>query len=195
MWLHVQTFPDSRTHGKAQLNIELVSHRDATTLAALHAASWKVTYRGILSDEYLDVHADSERLQRWQERFVEPHGNSFGLQAREAGDVVGFAWVDLDDDLVYGHLLDNLHVHPARKQNGIGRKLLAGVASEIIARSEHRSLFLWVYEENHGARAFYDRMLGAPVERKQVTTLDNRRAWQWRYAWNDVQVLLGSNTP
>jgi ribosomal protein S18 acetylase RimI-like enzyme len=171
------------------MDIQLVTVQDAEALAALHATSWKTAYRGILSDEYLDTEVDAERALRWQERFARDLTHSFGLAARVNGDIVGFAWVDMDDDTVFGHLLDNLHVHPQLKGKGHGRALMARIAAEVRSRSANPSLFLWVYEENQGARAFYDRMRGVAVDRQQVTTIDGRTAWQWRYAWSDVAVL------
>jgi ribosomal protein S18 acetylase RimI-like enzyme len=173
------------------MRIQLVAVQDAEELAALHATSWKSAYRGILSDEYLDTKADTERAYHWQHRFEGDTSRSFGLAARDDQErIIGFAWIDMDDDPTFGHLLDNLHVHPSLKGRGIGRALLAAVASELMARSAGRSLFLWVYEDNYGARAFYDAIGGMAAERKQVTTLDNRKAWQWRYVWKDVAALL-----
>ena len=170
--------------------IQLMTPNDSATIASLHAASWKVTYRGILSDDYLDTRASSERAAHWEKRLSGDAPHSFGVIAREHDSAVGFAWVDLDDDPNYGHLLDNLHVHASHKGGGIGRSLMRAVAGEIMARSETRSLFLWVYEENRGARAFYDRVGGTPGDRTLMTTLDDRRAWQWRYSWRDVTALL-----
>jgi ribosomal protein S18 acetylase RimI-like enzyme len=171
------------------MDIQLVTVQDAAELAALHATSWKSAYRGILSDEYLDTKADAERALHWQRRF-DNVSSSFGIAARDGQRIIGFAWIDMDDDPEFGHLLDNLHVLPSLKGKGVGRALLSAVASELIARSANRSLFLWVYEENHAARGFYDKLGGVAAERKQVTTLDNRTAWQWRYAWKDITTLL-----
>ena len=170
--------------------IQLITPHDWATIAALHAASWKVTYRGILTDPYLDTRVDADRAAHWERRLADQPSNSFGVIAREHDTAVGFAWVDMDDDPVYGNLLDNLHVHPQHKRGGIGRALMSAVATELIARHATPSLFLWVYEENHGARAFYDRIGGTPGDRTLVTTLDEQSAWQWRYSWPDVAVLL-----
>src|SRR5260370_1039404 len=71
-------------------------------------------------------------------------------QYREA--VVGFAHTVLDDDAVYGALLDNLHVAYALKGQGIGTELLSATASAVIDAPGSRGLYLWVLEQNTAAQ-------------------------------------------
>lgn len=61
---------------------------------------------------------------------------------RAHGRVAGFIVRD-------GDLLHALYVHPARRGEGIGRRLLAE------AQSETATLRLWVLQANARARAFY----------------------------------------
>jgi hypothetical protein len=54
---------------------------DSAAVAALHTASWRSAYRGMLPDRYLDVAIDDERAQLWQ--------------ARLAPSVLRYLWPDL----------------------------------------------------------------------------------------------------
>ena len=172
------------------MHIRPITRADANAVAALHATSWQGAYRGILSDEYLDQRAPAERARYWNEQLAAGSAPHFGLLAVDDHDTpIGFAFVVIDDDPVHGNLLDNLHVLPHAQGRGVGRALMSAIAGELATRGARPTLFLWVYEENRAARAFYDRMRGTPMDRTMVTTLDGRRAWQWRYSWTDTGAL------
>ena len=101
---------------------------------------------------------------------------------------VGFAYVDREEG-EFGNLLDNLHVLPHFKGQGLGRALLVRVATEVLFRQWMPRLYLWVYEANTSARAFYDQLNGEPVERKLSTTIDDGEHYQWRYLWRSLDDL------
>lgn len=170
-------------------DIRRVTRADAEIIAHLHAVSWQHTYRGILSDQYLDQEVLADRMVYWPGRLASAGEQSFGLLAHVDGEAAGFAFVERDDG-AHGHLLDNLHVLPQYKGRKLGRALMAAVAREIVSRQWTPRLHLWVYEDNVSAREFYDHMQGAPVERQVITTRDNREAAQWRYVWDDVRRLI-----
>src|SRR4030088_56815 len=82
---------------------------DVATVAELHAESWRRHYRGAYSDSYLDGDVNADRLALWTERLCRPDSTRVTLIAEDAGRLVGFAHVILDEDPVWGALLDNLH--------------------------------------------------------------------------------------
>ena len=45
---------------------------DAAAIALLHAQSWRIAYRGLLADEYLDEHVLGDRTSFWSTRFNAP---------------------------------------------------------------------------------------------------------------------------
>ena len=47
---------------------------DAASVAALHAKSWRVAYRGILRDEFLDGDVVQNRVEVWEKRLTAPTG-------------------------------------------------------------------------------------------------------------------------
>src|SRR5207253_8063247 len=96
---------------------------DATTIATLHAESWRVTYRGSYRDEFLDGPVFQDRMGVWNKRLSMPAPNQFVVLAEEEGLVVGFACAYGRDDEQWGSLLDNIHVRRQQHWQGVGTGL------------------------------------------------------------------------
>lgn len=96
-----------------------------------------------------------------------------------------------------GALIDNLHVVPSAKRNGIGRRLMAQAAGHVVTRDRTMGLYLWVLEQNEDAQAFYGACGGRCVERALTDPpggvpgrLRGSPA-KLRYVWADPSTLLG----
>ncbi len=163
---------------------------DAVLVAALHAASWRSAYRGILSDAYLASDVDFERAEFWRQRLgVLSDADHFGLIAMHHGAPIGFVFVTRDADPIWGSLIDNLHVSAAMRSAGIGQRLLVAAADGIATRRWGHRVHLWVYDANVRARAFYARLGGTEVEGRVKAVPDGSRASTWRVAWDDLEHL------
>jgi GNAT superfamily N-acetyltransferase len=138
--------------------LRVATASDAAVIAALHAASWRTTYRGALSDAYLDGDVLSERRTVWRERLETPAANQWVVVAEAAGEVVGFACAYGAKDERFGTELDNLHVRSDRQSGGIGAHLLRAVAEWCAATHPDVGLYLWVLTRNGRARDFYARL-------------------------------------
>ncbi len=152
----------------------------ARCVAGLHAANWKNAYRGIFSDVYLDNDVEAERLSHWQKRVPElVRGNGEIFVASVSNKPAGFLCVEIGPEKEWGALVDNLHVLPRFRGTSIGAKLLS--AGEDWARRHDQSqLHLWVFEENHAARRFYQREGWREAERRPDTIPDGRERIVWR---------------
>ena len=104
---------------------------DATTIARIHATSWRSAYRGILPDEYLDDDIDADRLTHWRRRLSAPTERDVGVLALQDGAPVGFGFAVRDDDERWGSMLDNLHVLPEHKGHGLGRSLMRELVAQL----------------------------------------------------------------
>lgn len=145
----------------------LLSAEDiAHTIAAIHAASWKVAYRGLYADHYLDREVDKERRQYWGTRVPELiAGDGEIFLAQIGGQAAGFLCIELSADREWGAYVDNLHVLPAWRGANLGGALLEHGAAWAKARGQ-KQLWLWVFERNHAARRFYQRDGWRAVERQ-----------------------------
>jgi len=93
----------------------LIVAPDATTIARIHATSWRRAYRGILPDKYLDHEIDADRRTHWRRRLSAPTERDVGVLALQDGAPVGFMFAVRDEDERWGSMLDNLHVVPEHK--------------------------------------------------------------------------------
>lgn len=135
---------------------------DAETITQAQVLAWQTAYRGILPDRYLDE-LSSEPWSRAEHRAVaiaSPNDpRVFNLVADLDGQVVG--WLaggpSRDDDAgpVTGEVRA-IYVHPDHWRCGAGAALMKA-ALERLATDGYTEAVLWVFEENGGARRFYER--------------------------------------
>jgi GNAT superfamily N-acetyltransferase len=168
--------------------------QDADTVAALHATSWRSAYRGMLTDDFLDNQVVADRQAVWRERLLGPAtAPAFGIVAEDAaGQLIGFTYVLLHQDPVWGSLIDNLHVLPGHKGGGIGRRLLQAVAREL-GPSHAQPAFLWVLDANEPAKRFYARMGAEFAEQAIAPPFGGVSLPEWRCVWRDPARLLASH--
>src|ERR1700740_1048664 len=102
-------------HSDATTSIQIARQEDSAALAAVHAISWRSSYREILSDEYLNEELESERLSSWRGRLGVPKTNQYVIVAKQESHIVGFACTFGCEDQLLGTMLDNLHVLPSQK--------------------------------------------------------------------------------
>jgi len=102
----------------------LAVQSDLYRIASLHTESWRSSYRGILPDTYLDREIAEEREQLWKARFSKLGiDRRYVLLAEINMKLIGFVCVLLDEEPAWGACLDNLHVCPELKGQGLGRQL------------------------------------------------------------------------
>jgi ribosomal protein S18 acetylase RimI-like enzyme len=172
------------------VTIRIATSADAKDVALLHATSWQNTYRGILRDEFLNGPVISDRRELWQGRLsgIAP-SNQIVLLEESSGSIQGFACAYLDADPEWGTLLDNLHVAPSLKGRGLGRRLIAEVAQRASRQRLSRRLHLWAYEQNAGARRFYERLGGEITACVAEEAPDGSLLNAMRYCWSDLSGL------
>src|SRR5687768_9004861 len=164
---------------------------DWASIAAIHAASWRSAYRGIYPDSYLDEEAPAERRAFWCEAFggMDPDLDAVFV-AEQAGEPVGFACVRRKAEAA-GPLLDNLHVLPGRKGEGIGRRLMAAAASWLVEKEPEAALQLVVWADNVPARGFYQSLGGREAEVFDASIPGGGTAPQVRIRWERAADLVG----
>ncbi|MDH3664018.1 MAG: GNAT family N-acetyltransferase [Alphaproteobacteria bacterium] len=129
-------------------------------LAALQIRSWRDVYRGIMPDAYLDDEIEEDLHARWEA--LRPSGDDLVLVADQDG-IRGFVTVWCRPD----PYIDNLHVDPGERSNGIGCRLMQTVAHRLGENGFGR-MSLYVAAQNHRAAAFYGKLGGRFGEVEQV---------------------------
>jgi len=161
---------------------------DAPAIAALHAASWRSAYRGMLPDAFLDGPIEGNRLEHWTHRMSLASPRRYVLSAVTHGRLFGCACVFAAADPEWGALLDNLHVAPDAKGRGIGARLLGGALEWVRATSRDDRMHLWVFDANEPARRFYDRQGGRVTGARTAEIIPGTQVAELRYAWETVVV-------
>ena len=136
---------------------------DAPAIAAIHIASWRATYAGLVAQDFLEGLDLSAFTASWQ-HWLSPHPDHVILVAEDAqGSLLGFTGggpvrdplPPFDAELYTRYLLP-----PAQRQ-GFGRRLFLTLADRLIAQGRQH-LLLWSLRDNPST-PFYQRLGGAPV--------------------------------
>jgi len=144
---------------------------DAGGIAALHVASWRWAYRGLLADGVLDAMSVDDRAAMWAELLA---GDDVAvLVAERDGVLAGFASAGASRDdsagLQTGEVAA-IYLAEAEAGTGLGRALFSRIQDELRSLGFTRAT-LWVLETNARARRFYER-----------------EGWRWDGSSSDHQI-------
>ncbi|HEU4733144.1 MAG TPA: GNAT family N-acetyltransferase [Kofleriaceae bacterium] len=138
---------------------------DAEGIARAHAESWRTSYRGVLPDAALDRFDARERAASW--RSVLADRSVLTLVAYDVThlDIVGFCDAGPSRGTT-GHAGEvyRMYIEHHAKRHGLGREMFEQVTGWLRGRNL-RSLVIWVLDNNHHARRFYEAMGGRPAQR------------------------------
>lgn len=160
---------------------------DWEAVAALHAASWQHTYRGIMSDAFLDHDVVEDRRRYWREKLAAVGDRDLVLLAEGPEGLAGFIAVWPDPEGRFDAYVDNLHVDGGRQGQGIGRRLLAEAARRLV-EADRRRVYLWVFDANAAAVRFY-LSVGGSVAEHGFDRIEGRSVPHTRIAWTDAAEL------
>ncbi|ATC26739.1 GNAT family N-acetyltransferase [Caulobacter vibrioides] len=164
---------------------------DADAIADLHTRSRQVAYRGLYGDHYLDHELAAVSRAVWRRRFeTYAPAQDLILASMESGEPVGLAYASFRVNPDVGLLVDNLHVAPERKGQGLGSRLLATVARWLVDEHAGAPLHLEVYVPNQDALGFYARKGGIEVARYRETPPGGHDVEVVRFMWSKPKELL-----
>ncbi len=139
-----------------KITVRRATPEDAASLAALDVTVWRVAYRGLMPDAFLDALSQAEKTIKWRQNLLKhgPFGRKRVLVAVEDGDVIGFIRVGAVDDEGERGLVYLLYVLPAYWGQGVGKTLMRAAIDELRDLDMGEAV-LWVLRDNQRARAFY----------------------------------------
>jgi GNAT superfamily N-acetyltransferase len=167
---------------------------DAEGIAAVHVASWRTTYRGIVPDEFLDELSVERRAEGRRRILENPPPGVVSFVAETERGIVGFADAGpaRDDFPGYPGELYAIYLLEAMQGYGIGRRLVEVVAGELRSRGLS-GMFLWVLGANP-ARRFYEA-LGARVLASKPIDIGGTQLEEVAYGWDDLGALAAGKRP
>jgi ribosomal protein S18 acetylase RimI-like enzyme len=128
---------------------------DAQPISAVHVATWRDAYAGLLPDGFLAGLDMIEWTGRWRDRLASPPDGVFTLVFEADGWVRGFVSGGPSRDDFVGGEVYAIYVDPRCQGRGAGRELLAA-ATNVLADGGFTDASLWVLSGNHSARGFYE---------------------------------------
>lgn len=168
----------------APFHIRRAEVTDAPAIAAIHVQSWRETYTGLISDDFLSRMTDESARQNREKSWhaTTSQGREDVFVAEQGGEVVAFASVGpARDHPGYASELMTLYSLNRVQGQGIGRALLRAVMGQVQVKGGD-NLALWVLASNptrhwyaaQGAREAGEKVDGELVEvRMAWDTLPN----------------------
>jgi GNAT superfamily N-acetyltransferase len=166
---------------------------DTESIAVLHTESWRRTYRGMMTDEFLDGGALDNRRSVWRERLTASPSNQFVCVAEHDSRIAGFICAFANHDPVWGSYIDNLHVAYDMHRRGLGAALMRSTAEWLRRNEVEGGVYLWVMEANASARQFYDRLGARNAGTVNLQDPGGGTAPNCRYVWADSRRLLNAS--
>jgi len=163
---------------------------DYIEIAKLHAENWRLTYKEIMSDNYLNNEVDNERLDTWHKKLKNPNRNQFVTVANLENSIVGFCCLIINEDSFFGSYIDSLHVSADLQKSGIGKMMIRHSAKIISEKADSKKMYLWVYESNRNARIAYESLGATNYETIEKANVDGTISKTCRYTWNDIISLI-----
>lgn len=163
---------------------------DAAAIGAVHVASWRDAYAGILPDAYLAALSGTRVAAGYHRSLLtrERGEAAFVACAPAGGDVVGFGTAARArrPGMAEGEI-ETLYLLPDWRDQGIGRRLMRAAAAHLGAVG-CRSVMLWVLSANN-AGWFY-RRLGGRLTCRETIRVGGQPVEQSAVLWDPLSLLL-----
>jgi GNAT superfamily N-acetyltransferase len=160
---------------------------DIKQIARVHVDTWRTTYKGIISDDYLESLSYEKREQNWRDVFsgnVDHNGRVFVAEDHKLG-VIGFSDggpIREKDDVYQGELYC-MYILRDFQGKGIGTGLFQKVI-EYLKDSEIENMLVWVLEDNPSTR-FYENLGGKKVREKKYP-IGGIEYKEIAYGWDNI---------
>lgn len=160
---------------------------DAGAIGRIYVESWRVAYKGILPQDYLDGLRVGEVIQSVR-RTLSSVQTQFLIAEDERG-AVGYisAGPERSQDPIYRSELYELYLLPEAQRAGLGSQLLARMARQL-HQMHFYTLLVWVLSRNPNRR-FYEKC-GALYLRSQTIVHSGRRLQAVAYGWIDITMAM-----
>jgi ribosomal protein S18 acetylase RimI-like enzyme len=158
---------------------------DAPAIAAVHVASWRTSYRGLLPDDYLAAMSETTYEEQWR-GFID-RGTSLIYVAEEDDGIVGFAsgGHERAGEDEFGGELYAIYVLEAAQRHGHGRQLVGAMVGGL-REMGFADMVVWVLRDNAPGRRFYERLGGVYV-REQSITIASTSLKEVAYGWRRLE--------
>lgn len=161
----------------------LNEHDDLSAVSRVYEQSWKYAYRGIIPQAFLD----NIEQGRWSRNIVQPGRQS--LLLLDEGRIVGTSSIcpsRFEDMAGYGEII-SIYLLPEYMGKGCGVLLMNAAVDELF-KMGFQDIFLYVLEENHRARRFYETFGFQPSGRSLQNDIGGKLLTELQYVWHADEI-------
>ncbi|KTD54302.1 GNAT family acetyltransferase [Legionella sainthelensi] len=137
--------------------IRTAALEDAAAIAQIHISSWQKMYKDFIPETILQNLSLQDRTQQWHDLIMQ-HVKVLIIEINQ--QIVGFASIgtfhNFGTDGSMGEI-KAIYLHPDYWRKGLGTQLCTAAISEL-TKLGYKKVLLWVFEDNHQARKFYDAL-------------------------------------
>jgi ribosomal protein S18 acetylase RimI-like enzyme len=170
-----------------QYQVRAARPGDAPRIARLDVETWRTTYAGILTTQFL-VGLSTQRREIGWATVIEREPKDVHVATDGEGRIVGFGSCGRTRNKAeFAGEVFTLYIGQDWQNQGIGRKLLVALFERLVDQGCGSAL-IWVLRDNPG-RFFYQRLGGREVRRKMFT-VGGSRVEACGYAWRDLPRYL-----
>jgi hypothetical protein len=182
------------------ISIRRARTSDAASIGAVHVATWRSAYAGILPDRFLArmsvprqaAHYDAA-IRSAAAVFVAAASGT-DVPPGSGSRIVGFATAgraraggDIGGQRLAEGEVETLYVLDDWRDRGVGRKLMRAAGAHL-AEAGCKSCCVWVLRDNP-SRWFYQRLGGKPVAEAMIQ-FAGQKVPQIAFVWDPIERLL-----
>lgn len=143
------------------MDIIFATEENLDNIAQLYVRNHKSTYKGLLSDEYLDSLTVENAKNRWAD-YLRNEKNRIWV-AFEDGIFLGFVASTADNEIENTWYLDSLHVNENARGKGVGTALIKTVMEYAVEKG-YNSMSICVVKGNEKAKNLYAKLGAEPYK-------------------------------
>jgi GNAT superfamily N-acetyltransferase len=168
------------------MKIRTANFEDSEAIARVHTSSWKATYKGIISEDFLSKLSVDERRKSWEWTFNSLNKDEIIYVAENEGnEIVGFSngGESRSKEYEYNGEIYAIYLLHSYQGKGIGRALFEAVAKSL-REKQYNSIMVWVLEKNP-TYYFYEHLQGRAFAKKNIT-IGGEEHIEVAFGWKEI---------
>lgn len=173
-------------HEQPSVDVRPATTNDLEAIARVLVDTWRTTFRGLLSDEFLNGMSYAAQQERHRRTMAKPETAYFVATCEQTGEVIGFVngGPNRHSEYPCAAELYAIYVRKEFQRRGIGKRLFRALADTLL-QSGFTSMLVWVLAGNPN-RDFYERLGGRTIAERPIK-LGPNVVEEEALAWSDLE--------
>ncbi|TCS84372.1 GNAT family N-acetyltransferase [Tepidibacillus fermentans] len=162
---------------------------DAFAIGKVNVDSWRTTYKGIVSDQFLADLSYEKAEKRFKEHLTIARNRCYFVAENEKKEIIGFiaGGYNRTENSDYEGEIYGIYLLKHSQRKGIGRQLVKALAQKL-KELGITSVQVWALADNP-YRKFYKKLGGDYIDSKLIE-IGSQILKEESYGWKDIEVLL-----